>query len=138
MRYHAFMSHAQMDASGTANTLFFAYESFGLHNWIDMRQEDLTLQGMRQGVCDSDVFLVILSEKVLSSWFCQQELLCAIENKKKIQIVQVCRREVWGSDCCRGDVPCQGPGLFASCAVLHLRCPVCLPCSLMVRVTAGG
>ena len=67
MRYHAFLSHAQGDASGTANTLFFAYEQLGLHCWIDMRQDDLTIQGMRQGVCDSDVFLLILSEKVLSS-----------------------------------------------------------------------
>eukprot|EP01047_Picozoa_sp_COSAG01_P020723 COSAG01_NODE_1184_length_11346_cov_58.600249_14_plen_373_part_00 len=87
MKHHAFLSHAQGDASGTANTLFFAYEQLGLHCWIDMRQEDLTIQGMRQGVLDSDVFVLILSEKVLSSWFCQQELLCAIEHHKKIQIV---------------------------------------------------
>jgi serine/threonine protein kinase len=87
VRYHAFMSHAQADASGTANTLFFSYAKLGLTNWIDMRQQDLTLQGMRNGVKDSDVFLVILSERLLSSWYCQQELLCAIEHNKPIQIV---------------------------------------------------
>ena len=42
---------------------------------------------MRKGVCDSDVFILILSERVLTSWFCQQELLCAIEHRKKIQLI---------------------------------------------------
>jgi hypothetical protein len=87
MRYAAFLSHAQADASGTANTLYFAYAKLGLTCWIDMRQHDLTLQGMRQGVRDSDVFLMILSERLLLSWYCQQELLCAIEHNKPIQIV---------------------------------------------------
>jgi serine/threonine protein kinase len=87
MRYHCFMSHAQADASGTVGTLFFAYENLGLHNWIDMRQKQLTLEGMRQGVRDSSVFLLILSERVLGSWFCQQEILCAISEKKHIQLV---------------------------------------------------
>ena len=31
-RYHAFMSHAQADASGTAATLFHEYKKLGLHN----------------------------------------------------------------------------------------------------------
>lgn len=88
-RWHAFISHAQGDASGTANTLFFSYRSLGLTNWLDMRQQDLTLQGMRQGVANSDVFLMILSERLLLSWYCQQELLCAIEHQKPIQIVSL-------------------------------------------------
>ena len=121
-RFHAFMSHAQADASGTANTLYllqpimllttsyltfvlescsgvtlvkvnvawnrwFSYAKLGLTNWLDMRQRDLTLRGMRQGVRDSDVFLIILTERLLLSWYCQQELLCAIEHQKPIQIV---------------------------------------------------
>ena len=87
MRYHAFMSHAQADASGTVGTLFFAYEALGLHNWIDMRQAKLTLEGMRQGVRDSDVFLLTLSEHVLQSWFCRQEMLCAIAERKPVQLL---------------------------------------------------
>lgn len=87
MRYHAFISHAQADASGTASTLLFAYKQLGLHNWLDMRQEQLTLEGMRQGVRDSSIFLLILTEHVLTSWFCQQEMLTAILEGKPIQLV---------------------------------------------------
>jgi hypothetical protein len=42
---------------------------------------------MRQGVRDSQVFLLVLSENVLGSWFCQQELRCAITLGKPIQLV---------------------------------------------------
>jgi serine/threonine protein kinase len=87
MHYHAFMSHSQGDASGTCNGLCFEYGKRGLHNWIDMRQEKITLKGMREGVQHSDVFLLILSEQVLCSYYCQQELLCAIEHQKPIQLV---------------------------------------------------
>ena len=87
MKYHAFMSHAQADASGTASTLLFAYTQLGLHNWLDMRQKQLTLEGMRNGVRDSKIFLLILTEHVLTSWFCQQEILTAIEEGKPIQLV---------------------------------------------------
>ena len=69
MRYHAFMSHSQADSSGLVNTLFFAYAKLGLHNWIDMRQDEITLQGMRDGVVNSNVFMLALSERVLSSWY---------------------------------------------------------------------
>eukprot|EP01043_Picozoa_sp_COSAG02_P058240 COSAG02_NODE_7216_length_3113_cov_16.308842_1_plen_191_part_10 len=80
-------SHAQADASGTAAAMYFAYERLGLHNWIDMRQKVLTLEGMRQGVRESDVFLLLLTEHVLASWFCQQEMLCAIQEGKKVQLL---------------------------------------------------
>ena len=52
-----------------------------------MKQANLTLEGMRQGVRDSQVFLLVLSERVLGSWFCQQELLCAIAEEKPIQLI---------------------------------------------------
>ena len=87
MQYHAFLSHAQADASGTVATLFHEYKQRGLHCWLDMRQDKLTLDGMRQGVRDSQVFLLVLSERVLTSWFCQQEMLTAIEEEKPIQFV---------------------------------------------------
>ena len=87
MQYHAFMSHAQADASGTVAAMYFAYKKLGLHNWIDMRQSKLTLEGMRQGVQDSDVFLLVLTKHVLASWFCQQEMLAAIGAGKKVQLL---------------------------------------------------
>ena len=87
MRFHGFLSHAQADASGTVGTLYFSYKLLGLHNWIDMRQQKLTLEGMKQGVQDSRIFLFILSERILASWFCQQECLCALDEDKKIQLI---------------------------------------------------
>ena len=42
---------------------------------------------LRQGVRDSQVFLLLLSARVLGSWFCRQELLCAIAAGKRIQLV---------------------------------------------------
>ena len=87
MQFFAFLSHAQVDASGTVADLYHALGLLGLHCWIDMRQELLTLEGMRQGVRDSRVLIFVLSENVLASWFCLQELLCAIEEGKPIQLV---------------------------------------------------
>lgn len=36
---------------------------------------------------DSDVFLLVMSEHVLSSEFCQMEMMCAIQHEKPIQLV---------------------------------------------------
>ena len=52
-----------------------------------MRQKTLTLEGMRQGVHDSNIFLIVLSQHVLGSWYCQQEMLCAIERDKEVQLL---------------------------------------------------
>lgn len=87
MKYHGFMSHAQADASGTVGTLYLQYKQLGLHNWLDMHQETLTLEGMRQGVRDSSVFILILTEHVLSSAFCQEEMKEALRCNKPIQLV---------------------------------------------------
>lgn len=87
MRYSAFLSHAQADSSGTVSTLFFAFKALGLHCWLDMRQQQLTLDGMRAGVRDSRVFIFVLSERILASWFCQQEALCALDEGKQIQLI---------------------------------------------------
>lgn len=87
MRHYAFMSHCQADASSTVSSLFLLYKSLGLHNWLDMRQSKLTLEGMRQGVHGSKQFLLVLTRHVLGSWYCQQEILCAIESRKPVQLI---------------------------------------------------
>jgi hypothetical protein len=87
MQYFAFLSHSQLDASGTVSTLYHLAKQKGLFCWIDMRQEVLTLEGMRQGVRDSDVFILVLSQHVLNSWYVQQEILCAIQEQKPIQLL---------------------------------------------------
>lgn len=87
MKYFGFLSHAQADASGTVAALYLLYQQLGLHCWVDMRQEKLTLEGMREGVRDSSVFILILTEHVLGSWFCQQEMLEALRTSKRIQLI---------------------------------------------------
>ena len=87
MTYTCFMSHAQADGAGAVGTLFFAFAKFGLTNWLDMRQQDITLEGMKKGVRDSRIFLLFLTKRVLASWYCQQEMLEAIRLNKKVQIV---------------------------------------------------
>ena len=52
-----------------------------------MRQESITLGGMQQGVRDSSIFVLILTEHVLGSWFCRQEILTAINEDKQIQLI---------------------------------------------------
>jgi hypothetical protein len=63
------------------------YKQLGLHNWLDMHQELLTLDAMRQGVRESSVFILILTESVLRSWFCQQEIKEALREGKPIQLI---------------------------------------------------
>ena len=52
-----------------------------------MEQAQLTLEGMKRGVRDSDVFLLLATQNVLSRWFCQQELLTAIDEGTPIQLL---------------------------------------------------
>ena len=42
---------------------------------------------MRRGVWDSGVFYLALTENVLMSWFCRQEMRCAIELGRPVQLV---------------------------------------------------
>ena len=41
---------------------------------VQMNAEDLTEEGMRQGVFDSDIFLLFLTNSVLSRTFCLKEI----------------------------------------------------------------
>ena len=59
-------------------------KQLGVLCWYDMEQPELTLEGMKQGVRDSQHFLLIMSESVLMRWFCQQEILEAIRQGKPI------------------------------------------------------
>ena len=68
-----------MQASGDVGTLFLLLGQFGLHGWRDMNADDLTEKGMRQGVYDSDVFVLFLTNSVLSREFCLKEISWAIE-----------------------------------------------------------
>merc|ERR1740130_1054723 len=87
MRYHAFVSHAQLEASGDVGTVFHLSEALGLHGWRDMNQPDLTEQGMMQGGYDSDIFVLFLTCSVLSRKYCQKEIGWAMAFHKPIVII---------------------------------------------------
>ena len=87
MRYHFFISHFQVEASGHVGTLFHLLEARGAHCWRDMTANNLTTEGMRQGVKDSDVLLVFLTNSTLSRRFCLLEIQWAIEFGKPIMFV---------------------------------------------------
>jgi serine/threonine protein kinase/ankyrin repeat protein len=87
MKDHAFLSHAQGDASGTAATLYSLHKALGVHLWYDMRATQLNLDGMKQGVRDSDVIVIVLTRTTLSRWFCRQEILEAVASNRRIQLI---------------------------------------------------
>jgi len=87
MKYHFFISHIQTEASGDVGTLYFLLQALGVNVWRDMNAKDLTEEGMKQGVKDSDVFVLILTNSVLSRTFCLKEIQWAIEFNKKIVII---------------------------------------------------
>ena len=101
MRYHAFLSHNQSEASGDVAKLFLELQGCGVLCWLDMYQRDLTEDGMRQGVYDSDVFILVLTNSVLNRKFCQKEIGWAIEYKKPILIVAESEERFWPFDYAR-------------------------------------
>ena len=92
--YDVFISHAQIEASGDVRTLFSVLEQMGVHGY----QGDLTEAGMRQGVYDSDLFVLFLTNSVLSRTFCQKELGWAIEFEKPIVVVVEEEQRFWPFD----------------------------------------
>jgi hypothetical protein len=97
-RYHIFISHAQKEASGDAATMFFLFEQMGVHGWRDMNQTDLTEEGMRRGVYDSDVFILFLTNSYLSRPFCLAEVTFALEFGKPIIIITEEEERFWPFD----------------------------------------
>ena len=71
---------------------------FQVHGWRDMNQDDLTEAGMCQGVYDSDVFVLFLTNSVLSRKFCQKELAWAITFEKPIFVVCEEEERFWPFD----------------------------------------
>jgi hypothetical protein len=97
-RFHVFISHAQIEASGDVGTLSHLFQTMGVHGWRDMTQRDLTEQGMRQGVYDSDVFVLFLTNCVLSRSFCLKEIQWALDFCKPILVVAETEERFWPFD----------------------------------------
>ena len=83
-RTHAFISHFQIEAAGEASRIFKALEDVGATGWLDMHADDLTEAGMRAGVENADIFLLLLTSNVLTRPFCLKELEWALAANKPI------------------------------------------------------
>ena len=87
MKYHVFVSHSQAESSGEVGTLYNALAQKGIHVWRDMSQDKITAPDMIQGVRDSDIFVLILTNSALSRWYCLLEIACAMHANKPIFVV---------------------------------------------------
>ena len=86
-RTHAFISHYQKEGNGEAVRVAQALQNLGGSVWLDMYEDDLTLEGMREGVQNANVFILILTSQALERWYCQQEIIKALNLGKPIFIL---------------------------------------------------
>eukprot|EP00808_Paulinella_micropora_P025430 g4607.t1 len=86
-RIHFFLSHMPAEASGDVGTLAAALKSYGAAVWRDMDAINLTEEGMRQGVADCDVFILFLTNGVLSRPYCLKGIKWALEFGKPFIVV---------------------------------------------------
>lgn len=93
-----FISHMQAESSGDVGTLYFLMGQLGVQCWRDMSTSELTESAMRQGVYDSDVFVLFLTNSVLSRVFCLKEISWALEFGKPIFIVVETENRFWQWD----------------------------------------
>ena len=87
-RKHLFLSHFQKEGAVVAHALSHALRDLGAHAWLDMTEDDLTVQGMKRGVEESDVFVLILTTNVLTREFCRLEIGWALAARKPILLVR--------------------------------------------------
>eukprot|EP00808_Paulinella_micropora_P030475 g68739.t1 len=87
MRLHAFISHMQAEASGDVGSLSAALRRCGIRVWRDMDAPDLSEEGMQQGVADCDIFILMLTNAVLSRTYCLKEIFWALGFGKPFIIV---------------------------------------------------
>ena len=87
MQYFCFLSHAQADASGAVKDLHQRLKQVGCYSWLDVNMHDLTEQGMKEGIRNSNVFVLFLSQHVLASAYCQIEINEAARLNKPVQLI---------------------------------------------------
>jgi hypothetical protein len=72
-KYDFFINHCQASGQDQCNTLCLKLQKAGNEVWYDMQSQDLTAQGMEEGVSQSRNFLIFLSDGVMSRPFCNAE-----------------------------------------------------------------
>eukprot|EP00935_MAST-01C_sp_MAST-1C-sp1_P000339 g339.t1 len=84
LKYHFFLSHAQATGQDQVSALCQMLQSLGFICWYDMEAEDLTLNGMSDGVAQSEIYVLFLSEGALGRPMVQHELRDALRLNKTI------------------------------------------------------
>jgi hypothetical protein len=67
---HFFLSHCQSSGGDQTNAIYLELRQLGFACWYDNRADDLTKEGMRQGIVHAAAFLLFLSKGVLDRPFC--------------------------------------------------------------------
>ena len=86
-QWHIFISHYQMNSGDQCHGLASDLESMGYSIWFDQNQNDLTEQGMMEGVRGSAMMLLFLNESVLTRNFVQREVREGLKLAKKFILV---------------------------------------------------
>ena len=68
---HFFLSHCQSTGGDQTNAIYLELRQLGFACWYDNRADDLTKEGMRQGIVHAAAFLLFLSKGVLDRPFCE-------------------------------------------------------------------
>jgi hypothetical protein len=84
LNYHFFLSHTQATGQDQTSALCTFLQGYGFICWYDMDAEDLTSDGMAQGVLESDIYVLFLSAGVLTRPFVHMELREAKRLNKRI------------------------------------------------------
>ena len=69
--------------------------------WTLLFQANITEEAMRQGVFDADVFILFLTNSVLSRPFCLMEIGWALEFRKPVLVVTEMEERFWPFDLTR-------------------------------------
>ena len=96
-----FISHMQAESSGEVAALEKSLAILGINVWRDMSQKNINPNGMIQGVIDSDVFVVMLTNSYMSRWYCLLEFATALLYQKPIIVIVEENPMFWQWDCKR-------------------------------------
>ena len=66
MQYHFFISHNKREASGDVGTLLHLFEERGAHCWRERGRNQHKGKGTKEGIRDSAVFILFLTNSALS------------------------------------------------------------------------
>jgi hypothetical protein len=72
-KYDVFINHCQASGQDQCKTLSLLLQIAGLKVWYDMQAQDLTAEGMEEGIADSRYVLMFLSDNLMGRPFCHAE-----------------------------------------------------------------